>query len=137
MLDANESQELMGAIQQVATGSGRSAADLPAGIVEMLITEHLYQSGVMERPESGEPGPMDFDSQLQQVSAQYGVAPADIDLLIDTITQDGNYSMYLKANGNPRAIAAAKALGYTIPSTFMDPSVSVTPGSWSGAGVDR
>ena len=130
MLDANESQELMGAIQQVATGSGSSAANLPAGVVESLMMESFYQAGIMERPGSGEGGPMDFNSQLQQVSAQYGVAPADIDLLIDTVTNDGNYSMYLKSGGNPRAVEAAKALGYTIPSTFMNPSVLVgSPGS--------
>ena len=128
MLDANESQELMVAIEQVSVGSGRSPSNQPAGIVESLMMESFYQNGIIERPGSGEGGAMDFDSQLQQVSAQYGVAPADIDLLIDTITQDGNYSMYLKANGNPRAVAAAKALGYTIPSTFMDRSVvSPTP----------
>jgi hypothetical protein len=48
MLDANESQELMGAIQQVAAGSGRSAANLPAGILEALFLEEFYNTGISD-----------------------------------------------------------------------------------------
>jgi hypothetical protein len=129
MLDANESQELMGAIEQVAVGSGRSPSNLPAGIVESLMMESFYKNGIIERPGSGEAGAMDFGSQVDQVAAQYGVTLEEIDLLNDVIAQGGNLTMYLGAGGNNRAIEAARALGYTIPSTFLQPSITTpTPG---------
>lgn len=119
MLDANESQELMGAIQQVATGSGRSAANLPAGVVESLMMESFYQAGIMQRPGSGE-------SQERQLD----VTDEDLRQLGQELTKPGgSYQNYLQNGGNLAAIEAAKDLGWTIPSTFMQPSVmSPTPG---------
>lgn len=119
MLDANESQELMGAIQQVATGSGRSAPNLPASILEALFLNKFYESGILQQPESVEP------------EGQFGnVSQGDIDLLLDVIKEGGNISLFLGAGGNNLAIEAAKAQGYTIPSSFMNPSVLVgSPGS--------
>jgi hypothetical protein len=118
MLDANESQELMGAIQQVAVSSGRSAANLPASILEALFLEEFYKTGVLQRP----------DPELEP-EGQFGdVSQGDIDFLLNTIAEGGNITMFLQNNGNNKAIEAAKALGYTVPSTFMNPSVmSPTP----------
>lgn len=114
MLDANESQELMGAIQQVSTGSGRSPANMPAGVLEALFLESFYESGILQRPES--------DAPVDQFS---DVPQGDIDFLLDVIAQGGNITMFLQNSGNNRAIEAAKAQGYTVPSTFLQPSVSV------------
>jgi hypothetical protein len=119
MLDANESQELMGAIQQVATGSGSSAAKLPASILEALFLNKFYESGILQQPESVEP-----EGQFSNVTQ------GDIDLLLNVIKEGGNITMFLGAGGNNQAIEAAKAQGYTVPSSFMEPSVLVgSPGS--------
>jgi hypothetical protein len=115
MLDANESQELMGAIQQVATGSGSSAPKLPASILEALFLDKFYETGILERPEP----------EVEPEGQFSDVPQGDIDFLLDVIAQDGNISMFLGAGGNNKAIEAAKALGYTVPSTFLQPSVSV------------
>jgi hypothetical protein len=115
MLDANESQELMGAIEQVAVGSGRSPSNLPAGIVESLMMESFYKNGIIERPGSGEPQGRQLDvtdEDLRQLGQEL-------------TTPGGSYQRYLENGGNLAALEAAKELGWTIPSSFMQPSVSV------------
>ena len=129
MLDANESQELMNAIQQVATGSGRSAANLPAGIVESLMMESFYQSGIIERPGSGE-----FENP------QVDVTDEDLRKLSQELAKPGgSYQNYLQNEGGSLAAYkyATEQLGWTIPSWFMEPSLSVTPGGWFGVGGTR
>jgi hypothetical protein len=127
MLDERESQELMGAIQQVATGSGRSAANLPAGVVESLMMESFYQAGIIQRPGSGESGGRQLD-----------VTDEDLRKLSQELKKPGGtYQNYLENGGSLAAIEAAKDLGWTIPSWFMQPSVSVTPGGWFGSGGTR
>jgi hypothetical protein len=113
MLDERESQELMGAIQQVAVSGGSSAPKLPASILEALFLDKFYETGILQRPEPE----VEPEGQFSDVSQE------DIDFLLDVIAQDGNISMFFEAGGNNKAIEAAKSLGYTVPSTFMQPSI--------------
>jgi hypothetical protein len=106
MLDQQESQELMNAIQQVAYSGGTSAAKLPAGIVEALMMESFRQSGILPRDE--QPAGPDFSSVTQQ----------DIDALYSVLQQGQGLQHFYALGRNPLTVQYLQQQGWTIPSNF-------------------
>jgi hypothetical protein len=106
MLDQQESQELMNAIQQVAYSGGTSAAKLPAGIVEALMMESFRQSGILPRDE--QPTGPDFSSVGQQ----------DIDMLYSIMQGGGDLGTFYAQGGNPLTPQYLQQQGWTIPGSF-------------------
>ena len=108
MLDQQESQELMNAIQQVAYSSGTSAPKLPSGVVEALMMNAFKKSGILPEDEQQEPMGPDFSS----------VSPQDIDMLYSILQQGQGLQHFYAQGGNPLTVQYLQQQGWTIPSNF-------------------